>query len=70
MNDRGDIELESKLICCKCDMELEQKKITFNYMGFNFHTDLPCCPSCGQVYIPEDLVTGKMAEVEMELEEK
>ena len=62
--------MESNLICCKCNVELVQKKTTFSYMGFSFRTDLPCCPSCGQVYISEELVTGKMAEVEMELEEK
>jgi len=64
------MESEGKLICCKCNAELENKKTTLSYMGFNFHTDLPCCPSCGQVYISEELVIGKMAEVEKDLEEK
>lgn len=28
------------------------------------------CPKCGQVYIPEDLAKGKMAQLEKSLEEK
>jgi hypothetical protein len=49
---------------------MQPGKTSFNYMGFNFSTDLPRCPSCGLAYVPEDLVTGKMASVEIELEEK
>jgi hypothetical protein len=62
--------VDEKLICHKCGLELLPRKTVFNYMGYNFKTDLPRCPSCGLLYIPEDLVTGKMASVEMELEEK
>ena len=58
------------LICCKCNIPLEIGKTVFNYMGCTFNTDLPRCPSCGQVFIPEELVKGKMAAVEMQLEEK
>ncbi len=58
------------LICGKCNIPLEKKTTYFKYMGFDFNADLPCCPSCKQVYIPEELVTGKMQKVEMELEEK
>jgi hypothetical protein len=32
--------------------------------------DLPRCPVCGQVYIGEKLVKGRMAHVEMGLEDK
>jgi len=59
-----------KLVCCKCDSEMKPMKTAFQYMGFHFHTELPRCPLCGQVYVPEELVRDKMAEVEMELEEK
>ena len=58
------------LICCKCDVPLVERKTVFNYMGISFNTDLPGCPVCGQVFIPEEIVKGKMASVEMELEEK
>ena len=30
----------------------------------------PAAPCCGQVYIPEELANGKIAAVEMELEDK
>jgi len=40
------------------------------YLGNRFVTDLPTCPTCGQVYISEDVATGKMAEVEQLLEDK
>jgi len=39
-------------------------------MGHTFHTDLPKCPKCGQIFISEDMAKGKMAEVETELEDK
>ena len=58
------------LICCKCGVALIERKTEFSYMGFKFNTPLPGCPSCGQVFIPEEIVKGKMASVEMELEEK
>ena len=61
---------ESGLICCRCNLPLEKRNTNFFYMGFSFHTDLLRCPRCGQVYIPEELVDGKISEVEMELEEK
>ena len=46
------------------------KKTFFNYLGHNFNTDLPCCPVCGEVFIPEKLVRGRMTAVEQELEDK
>ncbi len=42
----------------------------FRLSGHNFHTDILCCPKCGEVFLPEPLVTGRMAEVERELEDK
>ena len=61
---------DEKLICMRCDKEMVPEKTNFIYMKFAFNYDLPRCPQCGQVYIPEDLVAGKMASVELELEEK
>ncbi|MBP3925874.1 MAG: DNA-binding protein [Clostridium sp.] len=46
------------------------EKTFFDYIGHNFHTDLMRCPKCKEVYIPEKLVKGRMAEVERELEDK
>jgi len=39
-------------------------------MGSNFPVELPKCPRCGLVYIPEALATGKMQQVEAALEDK
>lgn len=61
---------KNELICYRCSVPLEEKKVTFSYLGHNFFADMPCCPVCGQVYISKDAVRGKMAEVEKELEEK
>lgn len=62
--------MDNELICCKCGIAMQQRKACFSYMGYSFNTELPCCPRCGQVYIDEDVAAGKMAEVEMALEEK
>ena len=62
--------MEEKLICTKCNVQLENKKAVLKYMGLDFNADLPCCPVCGQVYISEELVRGKVVKVEHELEEK
>lgn len=60
----------SELQCERCGVALELKKTYFSYLGHAFHTDLPRCPVCGQVYIDEELVKGRMSRVERELEEK
>lgn len=64
------MEKSGQLMCIKCNVYLEEKKTDFKYMTFTFSKELPCCPSCGQVFIPESLVKGQMAKVEKELEEK
>lgn len=60
----------TQIICCKCQKPLEIKRVDFDYLNQFFHTDALRCPECGMVYIPEDLVEGKMAEVETSLEDK
>ena len=59
-----------KMICCKCNKELEMIKTDFSYLGHSFFTDVPKCPECGQVFIPEELVKGRISEVEMQMEDK
>ncbi len=59
-----------KLICHRCNRELELRKVDFSYLGHTFYTDLPCCPECGLVHISEELVRNRIAEVEMQLEDK
>ena len=57
-------------ICDKCDVELKMFRIDFSYMNRSFHTDTLRCPECGQIYLPEELVRGRMSEVEFSLEDK
>ena len=60
----------SEMKCCKCNVELVEKKTTFDYLGHEANYPLMRCPKCGQVYVPEELVKGKIADVEKLLEEK
>ena len=62
--------LEKKVICRRCQVEMVPKSTFFDYRGLNFHTEILCCPKCGEVYLPEALVKGRMADVERELEDK
>ncbi len=61
---------DKDLICCKCNKKLEPKKTDFTYLGHSFFTEILRCPDCGEAFIPEDLVKGRIAMVEMELEDK
>lgn len=62
---------DNKVIeCLKCGIVLEKGKVEVAYMDSKFPVDLLRCPKCGLVYIPEELVTGKMQEVERALEDK
>jgi len=60
----------TKMICCKCNKELEMIKTDFSYLGHSFFTEVPKCPECGQVFIPEELARGRISEVEMQMEDK
>ena len=62
--------LEKKVICRRCQVEMVPKSTFFDYLGHTFHTEILCCPKCGEVYLPEALVKGRMADVERELEDK
>ena len=64
------MEKKSTLICNKCRVPLEEIEVTFRYLTKQFRPKVSRCPQCGQVYIPEDLAKGRMAEVEKILEEK
>ena len=58
-------------VCCDlCNVALTSRKTHFTYLGHAFHAMLPRCPACGQVYIDEELAKGRIARVEMELEDK
>ena len=49
---------------------MEPAETYFEYLDHGFHTRLLRCPRCGEVFIPEELARGKMAEVEQNLEDK
>jgi rubrerythrin len=56
--------------CKKCSQELVVQKKVFSYLGHTVAHEVPVCPKCGKVFIHEELVEGKMAEVEEQLEDK
>lgn len=62
--------MAEKLICNKCNVEMEEMKVQFKYLSRVFRYEVPRCPQCGLVSLPEDLVKGKMADVEAMIEEK
>jgi predicted RNA-binding Zn-ribbon protein involved in translation (DUF1610 family) len=57
-------------ICDRCKKELVLSKVKVSYLAGNFEVELMKCPQCGNVFIGEDLATGKMLEVEKGLEDK
>lgn len=72
MAEKADYEvpLQSEMVCLKCNVPLEIGRVQISYLDSAFPVDLPKCPKCGQVFIPEDLALGKMLEVEQMLEDK
>jgi hypothetical protein len=56
--------------CARCDVALVISKVSISYLGSAYPVELPKCPNCGLIYIPEDLALGRMAEVEKALEDK
>ncbi|MGI6721370.1 MAG: DVU_1557 family redox protein [Anaerovoracaceae bacterium] len=64
------MEKKPTLICNKCQVPLEEIEAHFKYLDRQFRHPVMRCPRCGQVYIPEDLAKGRMAEVEKILEDK
>ena len=56
--------------CVKCGEELIKAKTKFRYLGHEVFEEVPRCPKCGQVYIDENLVKGKITALETTLEDK
>jgi len=59
-----------QLSCAKCKRALVPGKVTVSYLGNSFPVDLLKCPSCGLVFVPEDIAMGRMLQVEQALEDK
>lgn len=64
------MDKKSTLICDKCKVEMEEMDTQFRYLGKSFRHKVSRCPVCGQVCLSEDLVSGRMSEVEKKLEDK
>lgn len=58
------------IMCFQCQRELQPSKTYLTYLGHSYFADILKCPVCGEVYIPEELVKGRMADAEMQLEDK
>lgn len=69
-NYQADLSQMEKVICRKCRVPMEPAETYFEYLDHAFHTKLLRCPSCKEVFLPEDLVKGKMSEVEQNMEDK
>jgi hypothetical protein len=61
---------EKEIICFKDHVKLKPAKTYLTYLGHTFSAEILRCPICGEVYIPEELVKSRIADVEMQLEDK
>jgi hypothetical protein len=59
-----------KIICELDGAEMTPMEAGFSYLGRSFKHTVLRCPVCGQVYIPEETVIGRIKEVERALEDK
>lgn len=64
------MEEKQKLICSRCKVEMELRDATFSYLERTFQHKVMRCPQCGQVHLPEELVKGRMSQVESAMEDK
>ncbi|MCE5253569.1 MAG: DNA-binding protein [Actinomycetia bacterium] len=60
----------AELMCVKCKVALVEEKIELRYLDHSMNVTALRCPECGQVCFSEELVRGKISEVEMTLEDK
>lgn len=65
-----EIDPAGKLFCTTCQVKMEKRKAQFSYLDAAFPVELPVCPVCGFVYVPEDLALGRVLSVEKALEDK
>ena len=62
--------MEKKLMCNRCKVTLEPRKVDLDYLGYRLTNEFLCCPICKEPYLPEEIVQGKMHDVEILLEDK
>ena len=58
------------MICDKCEVQMQEMDANFSYLDRTFRHKVLRCPQCGQVSLSEELVNGRMSEVEALIEEK
>lgn len=64
------VDPAGKLECTKCNIPLVKGKAKFMYLDNGFPVEMPVCPCCGFVFVPEELALGKVLAVEKALEDK
>ena len=64
------MEEKQKLICDRCKVKMKEMDAQFSYLGKSFRHKVNRCPECGQICLSEELVTGRMSEVESMMEDK
>lgn len=64
------MEKKQILICDRCKVEMQEMDTQFSYLGRSFRHKVNRCPECGQVCLSEELVNGRMSEVESMMEDK
>lgn len=70
MEQSNEKQEKSVILCGKCGVEMIEKTAELQYLKYNFTHKVPTCPICGQVYISEKLVNGKIKNLEKNFEEK
>ena len=68
--DTGNLLKMAEQTCMKCKVPLVKGKAKFMYLENGFPVEMPVCPKCGFVYVPEELALGKVLAVERALEDK
>ena len=63
-------EAQKNWRCASCGEKLVMTGINFEYMGRKFAHEVPACPKCGKAFVSKELAQGKMAEVELLMEDK
>jgi hypothetical protein len=64
------MDAKRTLICDKCKVELTETEANFSYLNHSFRHKVMRCPQCGQVCLDEELIEGRMSEVERLMEDK
>jgi hypothetical protein len=64
------VDISRELRCAKCGVDLIPRPVILSYMTSSFPVELPACPVCGYIFIPEELAVGRILYVERALEDK